>query len=233
MRSALVCGALFLSVMSDVCVAQEFHIDARSEALYQKALPYLQQAHSKLEAVPFNFPKANVEDKKRGLELSEEAGRDIGSAIPLLEQASELGHPVAQYRLALIYYLFNYSIDETRAKVCPLVQQSFAHGFAPSALIVSNACWDFPGEKDFNSNLKVVESNTAVYEKYYPQPAIQFECREKAPEGFAMPWGDSLDFQAEIYRLQGDRDRGRRKELYEKAIAINGCYKAKRRIGYN
>ena len=233
MRAGLLCGAVFVSVLPYVCAAQGFRIDAHSEELYQKAIPYLQQAHSKLEAVPFNFPQANAEDKRRGLELSEEAGGFIASAIPLLEQASELGHPVAQYRLALLYYLFNYSIDETRAKVCPLVQRSFAHGFAPSALIFSNACWDFPGQKDFIFNLKNVISEAAVYEKYYPQPAIQFECREKAPEGFAMPWGGSLDFQAEIYRLQGDRDRGRRKEFYEKAIAINGCYKAKRRLGYN
>jgi hypothetical protein len=51
------------------------------------------------------------------------------------------------------------------------------------------------------------------------------------PQGMALQWGSSRDYQAEMYRLLGDSNRAQRTEYYQQAIAINDCYKAKKRLG--
>ncbi len=70
-----------------------------------------------------------------------------------------------------------------------------------------------------------------IYEKYFPQPAVRLECKREQPVGLAMQWGSSHDYQAEIYRLQGDSNRAQRSKYYQKAVDINDCYSAKRRMG--
>lgn len=223
-------STLLLSFLPLFCQAKSVALNPKGEALYQQATPYLSEARAKLDAVPADMPRASAEVKKQGMTLIEAAGQQLKIAIPLLEQASALGHPVAQYRLALIY---NYEVNtpETDPKVCPLLQQSVSQGFAPPALMVDIYCPEFAARADFLNALASVEANQERYAHYYPQPVSMLECQQqRMPTGLAMLRGDSQDFQAEIYRLQGDRNRAKRTWFYQKAVDLNGCPKAERRL---
>ncbi|MEN5305375.1 hypothetical protein [Pseudomonas sp. TWI628] len=221
---------LLVSMLPQFCMASAFHLDPRGEKLYQQAVPYLQQANNKLEAVPTNAPSANAEEKERSMALVDEAGALLKPAITLLEQAATLGHPVAQYRLGLIYVML-YPSDVIKEKACPLFEQSLAHGFAPPALEISSWCLKFIDTPQYQTALQAIEVSMPIYEKYFPQPVVKLECRREEPVGLAMQWGSSRDYQAEIYRLQGDSNRAQRTEYYQKALDVNDCYKVKRRMG--
>lgn len=221
--------ALLASLLPPLCMGSPFQIDPRGESLYQQAVPYLEQANSKLEAIPSNFPTASNEDRERSLAMADEAGLLLKPAISLLEQAAALEHPVAQYRLALIYVLL-YSSDVIKEKACPLFEQSLVHGFAPPALEISSWCLAFIDTAEYRTALQAIETHSPLYEKYFPQPVVKLECRREEPKGLAMQWGSSRDYQAEIYRLQGDSNRAQRWEYYQKALDINDCYKVKRRM---
>ncbi|MDY7532149.1 hypothetical protein RGV33_10690 [Pseudomonas sp. Bout1] len=222
---------LFLGcLLPQLCTANTPPIDPHAERLYQQALPYLQRANTKLEAVPANFPTASADEKKRSQALVEEAGESLKPAIKLLEQAAALDHPVAQHRLAMIYVLF-YPIDVIKEKACPLLERSFLQGFAPPALQLSSFCYELTNTPEFQTTLKAIATSTPAYEQYFPQPAVKLECRAEMPQGMALQWGSSRDYQAEMYRLLGDSNRAQRTEYYQQAIAINDCYKAKKRLG--
>lgn len=216
-------------LLPQLCMASTVQIDPKSESLYQQALPYLQQANDKLEAIPADTPTASAEEKKHALALAEEAGALLKPAIPLLEQASSLNHPVAQYRLGLIYVMLS-PVDLIKEKACPLFEKSLVHGFAPPALGIPSWCWEFTDTPQYQTALQAIEARMPIYEKYFPQPAVRLECRPEEPVGLAMQWGSSRDYQAEIYRLQGDSNRAQRREHYQKALDINDCYRVKNRM---
>jgi len=119
-----------------------------------------------------------------------------------------------------------------KEKACPLFERSLAQGFAPPALEIASWCLAFTDTPEYQNALQAMETSMPVYEKYFPQPVVRLECKPEEPVGFAMQWGDGRDYQAEIYRLQGDSNRARRLEYYQKAIDTNDCYKAKRRMEY-
>lgn len=217
-------------LLSQSCVTGTFYIDPRGDRLYQQAVPYLEQANSKLEAVSANTPTASAEEKKRSLALVDEAGALLKPAIALLEQAATFDHPVAQYRLGLIYVMV-YPSEVIKEKACPLFEQSLAHGFAPPALEISSWCLAYTNTSQYRAGLQAIETSMPIYEKYFPQPTVKLECKREEPVGMAMQWGGIRDYQAEIYRLQGDSNRAQRLEYYQKALDINDCYRVKRRMG--
>ena len=101
--------------------------------------------------MPANTPTADAKEKQRAVVLIEAAGLLLRSAVPLLEQAAALAHPVAQYRLALIYLLVD-SNGAASQKACPLIEQSLIHGFAPSALLASSWCSEFTQTAEYQAN---------------------------------------------------------------------------------
>lgn len=221
--------ALLTCLLSELCVAKTLHIDPRGETLYQQAVPYLVEANSKLEAVTAETPTTGAQEKERSLSLAGEAGLLLKQAMPLLEQAAALGHPVAQYRLGLIYVMLSPS-EVIKEKACPLFEQSLAQGFAPPALEMSSWCVAFTDTPEYQTALQAMEATMPLYERYFPQPVVRLECRREEPVGFAMQWGSGRDFQAEIYRIQGNINRARRLEYYQKAIDVNDCYRARKRM---
>lgn len=221
--------ALAGCLLLPVCAVHSSPIDPRSDSLYQQAVPYLQQADDKFAAVTAITPETSAEEKQRSLALAADAGALLKSAMPLLEQAAALDHPVAQYRLGLIYVLLT-PADVIEEKACPLLEKSLAQGFAPPALAVSTWCLGYVMTPDYQPALQAIDSSLPRYEKYFPQPAMSLECKKETPVGMGLHWGSSRDYQAEIYRLQGDSNRARRLEFYQKAIDVNGCYRAKRRM---
>ncbi|MEE1925340.1 hypothetical protein V0R50_26525 [Pseudomonas sp. 148P] len=216
-------------LLSPLCAADGFHIDPQADSFYQQAVPYLQKANSKFEAVTAITPGTSAEEKRRSLDSAAEAGETLKPAIPLLEQAAALDHPVAQYRLGLIYVLLEPN-DVTREKACSLFERSLGRGFAPPALEIASFCPAYTDTPEYKLALQVVETSMPRYERYFPQPASLLECKRETPPGLGMQWGSSRDFQAEIYRLQGDGNRARRAEYYRKALDLNDCYKAKKRL---
>ncbi|MDO7896603.1 hypothetical protein [Pseudomonas citrulli] len=223
-------GYTFLAyLLPQLCMATTLHIDPRGENLYQQAVPYLLQANNKFEAVTADTPTASTEEKERSLALAAEGGSLLKPAIALLEQAAALDHPIAQYRLGLLYVLL-YPNEVIKEKACPLFERSLAQGFAPPALNISYWCLAFTDTPEYQKALQAIEASMPLYEKYFPQPAVRLECRPEEPVGLAMQWGGSRDYQAEIYRLQGESNRAQRAEYFQKAIDVNDCYKAKRRM---
>ncbi|MNJ05242.1 hypothetical protein D3C73_1664320 [compost metagenome] len=45
-----------------------------------------------------------------------------------------------------------------------------------------------------------------------------------------MQWGRQRDFQAEIYRLQGNSDPDHRQRYWQKAVELNGCFSVRQRL---
>ncbi len=212
-------------LLTPLCIAGTVQIDPRGESLYQQALPYLQQADSKLEAVQPNMSTLNAEEQQ-SLHLIEEAGALIQPAMALLEKAAVYDHPVALYRLGLIY-LQIYPTGQAQQEACPLFEKSLARGFAPPAVPIASWCIPYTDRTEYQLALHAVEAVMPIYEKYFPQPGWTLECKPEAT-GMALSWGSSHDYQAEVYRLLGSTDRSRRAEYYQKAIDVNGCLRAKR-----
>ncbi|OPG72264.1 hypothetical protein B1219_19200 [Pseudomonas ogarae] len=222
---------LIACLLPQLCVASTLHIDPRGESLYQEAVPYLLQANDKLVAVTADTPTTNEEERQRSLTLAEEGGALLKPAFTLLEQAAALDHPVAQYRLGLIYAMLSPS-DVIKEKACPLFERSLAQGFAPPALEIAHWCLASTDRSEYQKALQAIETSMPLYEKYFPQPVVRLECKPEEPVGLAMQWGNVRDYQAEIYRLQGDSNRSKRLEYYQKAIDTNDCYIAKKRMAY-
>lgn len=212
-------------------MANTLTIDPDGERLYQQAITHLAQADRKLEAVTADTPTTSAEEKERSLTLAQEGGALLKPAFTLLEQAAALDHPVAQYRLGLIYVMLSPN-DVIKEKACPLFERSLAQGFAPPALEIAYWCLAFTDTPQYETALLALEASMPLYEQYFPQPVVRLECRQEEPVGFAMQWGGSRDYQAEIYRLLGDNNRAQRLAYYQKALDINDCYKVKRRMAY-
>lgn len=216
---------LLMCLLPKNSVADFFEINPRGERFYQQALTHLQNADRELDAI--TLKPSSVEVKTTNLSLGAEASTQLKLAVPLLEQASGFEHPVAQYRLALIYLT---APGDYREKACSLLEKSLSHGFSPPAVEIASFCYEFSDKPEYEAALERVQANMPNYESYFPQPAMMLACRHEESSGLGFEWGTSLDYQAEVYRLLGEKNRARRSEYFQKAVDINGCYKAKRRI---
>ena len=83
---------------------------------------------------------------------------------------------------------------------------------------------------DYRQALERIPLNNTLYAPYYPQPAVRLECNRQQPQGLNMQWGRQRDFQAEVYRLLGAIDPSHDQAYYQKAVEINGCLPAQRRL---
>lgn len=100
----------------------------------------LSRISSKLEAIAANTPTASAEEKKRSMALADEAGALLKPAIALLEQAASVDHPVAQYRLGLIYVML-YPSEVIKEKACPsLLAPSSMSALGCAAFHISRVC---------------------------------------------------------------------------------------------
>ncbi|OLS60307.1 hypothetical protein [Pseudomonas putida] len=217
-------------LLSQACVASPLQIDPRGDSLYQQAVPYLQQADSKFEAVTAITPETSEAEEQRSLGLAAEGGALLKPAVQLLEQAAALGHPVAQYRLGLIRVMLLAPSEVIEEKACPLFEQSLAQGFAPPAVVISTWCLAHAKTPLYQAQLQAVEAAMPGYEQYFPQPGVWLECKPGQPVGMALQWGSSRDYQAEVYRLLGDWNRAQRSAFYQKAVDLNDCAKARKRL---
>lgn len=214
-----------LCLLPALALADDVRIDPHADLLYRQALPFLEQADARSRALPLT---PDPGDQKLIGEV-EALGRILEPAVALLRKASELEHPVAQYRLALFYITYLPQNDIAKS-ACPLLEASIRQGFAPAALGITTWCTPFSHSADYRQALERIPLNNTLYAPYYPQPAVRLECNRQQPQGLDMQWGRQRDFQAEIYRLLGAIDPVQRLTYYRKAVDINGCLPAQRRL---
>lgn len=207
-----------LCLLPLVAVAGEPVIDPHADLLYRQALPLLEQADAQNNALPLNAPPNDQELIRKVQSLDQ----TLQPAVALLQRASLLQHPVAEYRLALHYITYLPS-TQIAAEACPLLRSSLAQGFAPAALEVMNWCAELRDSPEYRQALERVAARDSLYAGYYPQPAVRLACLRERPQGLAMQWGRQRDFQAEVYRLLAKLDPGHAKGYRQKAVDLNGC----------
>ncbi|MGY8817959.1 MAG: hypothetical protein ACKVLM_00995 [Pseudomonadales bacterium] len=199
-----------------------------AETLYSQAVELLEQA----EPIMHQIEASIGSDDQANLPLmSDRYGRAILPAIQKLEEASRLGSATAQYRLALIYE----ALPEREGAACELYNRSAEQAFAPAAVRLAASCVGYGPNPEYEALLKNAVSQINHYENTYPQPTVRLACMKVPPEGMQYQWGSMNDFLAEIYILQATRtskgdSREEKRQLYEKAFALNECSYAKRRL---
>lgn len=225
-RAAL--GPVLLVTLAPLAAqALEARIDPHADLLYRQALPLLEQADnpddsaSPLRTAVGGDPELN----RQGQALA----RTLPTAVALLKKSVELGHPVAQYRLAL-YYTTYLPAAQIPDAACPLLEASLNQGFAPPATAIATWCSGYNASPAYREALEAIPSMATLYAPYYPQPATRLACSRSQPQGLQMQWGRQRDYQAEVYRLLGDLDPQHSRSLLQKAVEINGCIAAQERL---
>ncbi|WP_369986922.1 sel1 repeat family protein [Pseudomonas xanthosomatis] len=219
-------AALPLLLNAFAAQALEVSIDPHADLLYRQALPLLEQADEVDDSPsPLRTASTDPELTRQGQAMA----RTLPTAVALLEKSVALGHPVAQYRLAL-YYTTYLPAAQIADAACPLLEASLKQGFAPPALAIAHWCQPYNASPAYREALESVPSMATLYAPYYPQPAARLACSRARPQGLNMQWGRQRDYQAEVYRLLGDLDPSRRQALLQKAVDINGCVTAAQRL---
>ena len=205
--------------------AMEVNIDPHADLLYRQALPLLEQADNQEEASTLRASDDDPELSRQGQAMA----RTLPTAVALLKKSVALGHPVAQYRLAL-YYMTYLPATQIPDAACPLLQASLQQGFAPPAPAIATWCPPYSASKAYRESMESIAAMATLYAPYYPQPAVRLACSRSRPQGLQMQWGRQRDYQAEVYRLLGDLDPQHRQSLLQKAVEINGCTAAQQRL---
>ena len=219
-----------VSALLAVCLpiagqAMEVNIDPHADLLYRQALPLLEQADKQEEAGTLRTSDDDPELSRQGQAMA----RTLPTAVALLKKSVALGHPVAQYRLAL-YYMTYLPATQIPDAACPLLQASLQQGFAPPAPAIATWCPPYSASKAYREAMESIAAMATLYAPYYPQPAVRLACSRSRPQGLQMQWGRQRDYQAEVYRLLGDLDPQHRQTLLQKAVEINGCTAAQQRL---
>lgn len=215
-----------LAVLTPACaLADGVQINPHADLLYRQAVSLIEQADEQNSSFSLKTSSSEQDLAQQGQAL----GRTLAPAVSLLQKAVALDHPVARYRLAL-YYMTYLPAEQIPPTACPLLQTSLAQGFAPSALGIEAWCADYRQSPAFTRDLQNIPTLATRYAPYYPQPAERLLCNREQPQGLNMQWGRQRDYQAEIYRLQGNSDPDKRQLYWQKAVDLNGCFAVRQRL---
>ncbi|WP_449432202.1 sel1 repeat family protein [Pseudomonas putida] len=218
---------LLFALLPLAAQALEAYIDPHADLLYRQALPLLEQADAQDDDTsPLRTAEGNDPELSR---QGQALARTLPTAVALLKKSVALGHPVAQYRLAL-YYMTYLPAAKIPDAACPLLKSSLEQGFAPPATAIATWCPPYNASPAYRDALEAIPSMATLYAPYYPQPATRLACNRSQPQGLQMQWGRQRDYQAEVYRLLGDLDPQQRMHFLQKAIDINGCSAAQQRL---
>lgn len=227
---AVLFSPLLIALAAPMAYALESQIDPHADLLYRQALPLLEQADSVSDSPS---PLRSVADSDPELSRQGQAlAQTLPTAVALLKKSVALGHPVAQYRLAL-YYMTYLPAAQIPDAACPLLEASLQQGFAPPAPAISTWCPPYNASPAYRDAMEAIPNMATLYAQYYPQPAVRLACNRSQPQGLQMQWGRQRDYQAEVYRLLGDLDPQHRQTLLQKAVEINGCAAAQQRLTSN
>ncbi|MHC6225035.1 sel1 repeat family protein [Pseudomonas sp. X10] len=205
--------------------ALDVRIDPHADLLYRQALPLLEKVDAQDETNLLRTAEDDPELSRQGQAMS----RTLPTAVALLKKSVALGHPVAQYRLAL-YYMTYLPASQIPDAACPLLEASLKQGFAPPAPAIATWCPPYSASQAYRDALESIPGMATLYAPYYPQPAVRLACSRTRPQGLELQWGRQRDYQAEVYRLLGDLVPQQRQALLQKAVEINGCAAAQQRL---
>ncbi|MDP9520369.1 sel1 repeat family protein [Pseudomonas putida] len=218
---------LLVALMPLAAHALEVRIDPHADLLYRQALPLLEQAdHQGDDTSTLRTALGGDPELSR---QGQAMAHTLPTAVALLKKSVALGHPVAQYRLAL-YYMTYLPAAQIPDAACPLLEASLKQGFAAPAPAIASWCRPYNTSSEYRAALEAIPSMATVYAPYYPQPATRLTCSRSQPQGLEMLWGRQRDYQAEVYRLLGDLDPPHRLSLLQKAVDINGCATAQQHL---
>ncbi len=170
--------ALLVALLPLAAQALEVNIDPHADLLYRQALPLLEQADNQEEGSSTLRTSlgADPELSRQGQAMA----HTLPTAVALLKKSVELGHPVAQYRLAL-YYMTYLPAAQIPEAACPLLEASLKQGFAAPAPAIATWCQPYNASSDYRTALEAIPSMATVYAPYYPQPATQLAGRGVPP----------------------------------------------------
>ncbi|KTB66818.1 hypothetical protein BLL37_23840 [Pseudomonas azotoformans] len=219
--------AVFLSFSSVPCVAFSSELPALpGEAQYQQAANLLKKSDAEyadlMRSLLAKKTPTDMEEKKANLALVQQR----------LSESAQAGHPVAEYRLMLLYQV--YLVPGKEQEMCQLAVSSLEHGFAPAALYVDNTCLDYVVGPKYIPALQNALGKIDDFARYYPQPAVWLTCGAR-PTGVELQSGSQNDYRAELYKVLASQTNRRtarplRIEYLEKALATNGCPYAHKRL---
>lgn len=222
-------AALLITLAPQAARALDVRIDPHADLLYRQALPLLEQADNQDDGDSANPIRTAIGGDPELNRQGQAMARTLPTAVALLKKSVELGHPVAQYRLAL-YYTTYLPAAQIPDAACPLLEASLQQGFAPPATAIATWCPPYNASRAYRAALEAIPSMATLYAAYYPQPATRLACSRSRPQGLEMQWGRQRDYQAEVYRLLSDLDPQHRQTLLQKAVEINGCVAAQQRL---
>ncbi|HEN8799597.1 sel1 repeat family protein [Pseudomonas sp. CM25] len=218
---------LLVALMPLAGHALEVNIDPHADLLYRQALPLLEQADNQEDGA--STLRTSIGGDPELSRQGQALAHTLPTAVALLKKSVDLGHPVAQYRLAL-YYMTYLPAGQIADAACPLLEASLKQGFAAPAPAIATWCAPYNASSEYRAALEAIPNMATVYAAYYPQPAPRLVCNRSRPQGLEMLWGRQRDYQAELYRLLGDLDPQHRQSLLQKAVDTNGCVTAQRQL---
>lgn len=230
LKSFFTICSVFLVTLAN---ANNLKISAESDALYFKALPYLE----KIDEVNNDIFKirnqlsanAKFPDQKKK-QYRNEMQALIKDGVPLLQRSAEAGNPAAQYRLALILSTFE-SRDLTVDNVCTLLRSSLSNGFTPAGLQMTYYCFDEVKTPEFRVLIDALPENETLYSKYYPQPTMMPSCdHDSRSRSNTIVLLDEKTFRANLYMSfatqMSTRNLRQEQLTYLNKAAEHGCARA-------
>ncbi len=236
LKSFFAIVSVFLATLANAN-ENNLKISAESEALYFKALPYLEKIDEVQNDI-FNI-RNQLSANEKFPDQKKEQYRDemltlIKEGMPLLERSAEEGNPAAQYRLALISSTFE-SRNQVAEKVCTLLRSSLSNGFAPAGLQMFFYCFDEVKTPEFRSLIDALPNNETLYSRYYPQPTMMPSCdSNNRSNSNTIVSLDEKSFRANLYMsfaTQMSTQNLRQEQLsFLNKAAEHGCARAIERL---
>lgn len=218
-----------LPLLTSLTYAATLPNEFPGENLYQQALPILNKGDEKLEQIS-TLIEANSDDSEVQ-KAAKELGDILQPALKLLQAASDLKHPAAQYRLGYFYQI----LANNQNQACLLFKGSAQQGFTPAIFGMRGSCLDRTDLEKIQDYIIISEENIQKYTQYYPQPTTYLQCLDKHPSK-SPQWGAQEDYLADAYLLRArqyrTREKNKRIYYYEKAIAANGCLYAQKLLSH-
>lgn len=233
--SSKICFGIVSVFVVSLASASNFKISEESEALYFKALPYLEKIDAlsnSLFKARDQLPDNEIFPAQKKQQYRDEVQAILKEALPLLKRSAEEGNPAAQYRLALISSNFESPDNVSDEKICTLLRSSLSNGFTPAGLQMFHSCSDEVKTPRFRSLIDALPEDKTIYKKYYPQPTMLPTCDITVDGGshIKIVSLDEKGFRANLYMsllVQMWTPNPKQEQLsYLNKAAENGCDEA-------
>lgn len=235
-KSVLIACSVFLLSSAN---ATSLNLSAEGEALYFKALPYLQridEVNNEIFTIKHQLPAGEAFPQQKREHYRDEMQALVKDAAPLVMRSAEEGNPAAQYRLAILSSTFD-PVGPSDEKVCGLLKASLSNGFTPAGLQMLAFCFEQVKTPEFRSLVDALPNDETLYGKYYPLPATLPMCDSKSrSRDPAIVSLDEKGFRANLYMSLATRLSARALEQeklrYLNKAAEYGCASAIQRLKF-